>query len=67
VTVDGSSGIGNGFNDTGNGDFQSLLWASTGLDNKLHQVTLTDTSTRSDRPWLDLDFIVFTLGDGDSQ
>ncbi|EIN08202.1 hypothetical protein PUNSTDRAFT_52662 [Punctularia strigosozonata HHB-11173 SS5] len=62
VTVDGSAAIANGFNATD--DFQTLLWSATDLENEQHQVVLTDTSTRSDRPYVDIDFVVFTLGDG---
>ena len=58
--------MGNGFHPTpiGAKDFQLPLFGRGGLDSGLHSVVLTDESAISTKPWLDLDFGVITIGDG---
>lgn len=46
-------------------DFKQPLFNKSDLAAGLHDVVLTDLSSKSDRPWLDLDYGIITLGDGD--
>lgn len=68
VTVAGQRVTGNSYRGGSNAqeNFQLPLYNRTDLPAGLHEVILTDASTRTDRLWLDLDFGIITLGDGDA-
>jgi hypothetical protein len=64
ATLDGNTTVGNGFAPEP-GLFQQILFSQTGLQSEYHMLVMTDTSTRNDRPFLDIDYVEFTTGDGD--
>ncbi|TFK54258.1 hypothetical protein OE88DRAFT_1732934 [Heliocybe sulcata] len=64
VALDGQINYtGNGFSATAL--FQQLLYNATNLAPGQHGITLTDTSTAGNRPWLDIDYMIITAGNGD--
>lgn len=66
VILDGQGTMNNGFAPLPNDvpDFQQLLFGRGGLDPGEHTVELADLSDITNAPWLDLDFGIITLGDG---
>ena len=69
ITIDGDRTSGSGFRPPpDNADnFQQSLFNKSGLDAGLHEAVLTDFSNKpSNESWLDIDWGVITLGDGDT-
>jgi hypothetical protein len=62
ATLDNSASIGNGFA-SHPGEFEQILFSQTGLESTYHTLVMTDTPTRNDRPFLDIDYVEFTTGD----
>jgi hypothetical protein len=62
ATLDNSATVGNSFA-RDPGLYQQILFSQTGLTSTYHTLVMTDTSTRNDRPFLDIDYVEFTTGD----
>lgn len=63
VTLDGQSVLADGFANPS--EFQQVLFSAEGLNDSPHTLTMEDSSTDSSRPWVDIDFIIFTAGKQD--
>ena len=64
VTLDGQQTTTDGLN-TGPPTFQQLMFGAEGLDlSQHHQISLKNTFQSPAAPFVDLDFIIYTDGDG---
>jgi hypothetical protein len=62
ATVDDNASIRNSFAPDP-GLYKQILFSQTGLESTYHTLVMTDTFTRNDRPFLDIDYVEFTTGD----
>ncbi|PSS34147.1 hypothetical protein PHLCEN_2v1815 [Hermanssonia centrifuga] len=65
TTLDGMSTTGYGQSNTP--IFNSSLFSATNLGGQQHRLVLTNTFTTPADPWVDIDYMVITSGDGNAQ